>query len=173
MFKRLYRSRRDRVLSGVCGGIAEYLSVDPVLVRILWIAISCAFGAGIFIYIIGAIIIPEGEEQVPNSFDAADNYSDFGNEFNSDSGSEFNNETPGQGYDFDGESFETQREEWNEPPKYDAGKSRMLFGFILVCVGVIFFVREFFGWLDFKFLWPIIAIVAGVLFLTKGGRKTF
>jgi phage shock protein C len=55
---RIYRSGTDRVLGGVCGGIAEYLGVDPVIIRILWIAATLAWGAGILLYIIAWIIIP-------------------------------------------------------------------------------------------------------------------
>jgi len=56
--KRLYRSGRDRILGGVCGGIAEYLGVDPVIIRILWVIGTLAWGLGILLYIILWIIIP-------------------------------------------------------------------------------------------------------------------
>ena len=59
MNKRLYRSKGDRMLCGVCGGIAEYFDIDPTLVRLGW-ALFCALGgSGIIAYIIAAIIIPE------------------------------------------------------------------------------------------------------------------
>ncbi len=56
--KRLYRSIKDRKICGVCGGIGEYLNMDPTLIRLLWV-ISCFFAAGIFAYIVAAIIIPD------------------------------------------------------------------------------------------------------------------
>ena len=56
--KRLYRSGRERILGGVCGGIAEYFEVDPVLVRLAWILFSLIYGFGILIYIIAWIIMP-------------------------------------------------------------------------------------------------------------------
>jgi phage shock protein C len=56
--KRLYRSGKDKILGGVCGGIGEYLSVDPTLIRLLWILISLAYGMGILLYIIMWIIVP-------------------------------------------------------------------------------------------------------------------
>lgn len=61
--KRLYRSRYDRMISGVCGGIADYLSIDVILIRILWIIITLFGGIGLFIYIAGIIIIPENPSQ--------------------------------------------------------------------------------------------------------------
>jgi phage shock protein C len=56
--KRLYRSGKERILGGVCGGIAEYLDVDPVLIRLIWVAGALTFGTGILLYIIAWIIIP-------------------------------------------------------------------------------------------------------------------
>ena len=59
MEKRLYKSNKNKMLAGVCGGIAEYFNIDPTLVRIGW-AILCMFaGSGIIAYIIAAIIIPQ------------------------------------------------------------------------------------------------------------------
>ena len=56
--KKLYRSDTDKMLCGVCGGIAEYFSVDPTLIRLLWAVLTCTGGAGIIAYIIAAVIIP-------------------------------------------------------------------------------------------------------------------
>ena len=56
--KRLYRSRVDKVLGGVCGGIAEYFEIDPVIVRLLWVVFSLIAGTGVIAYIIAWIIIP-------------------------------------------------------------------------------------------------------------------
>lgn len=63
--KRLYRSDRDRMLGGVCGGIGDYFNIDPTLVRLGWVVISIfpTCGFGIVGYIIAAIIIPR-ESQV-------------------------------------------------------------------------------------------------------------
>jgi len=58
--KRLYRSKKDKVIAGVCGGIAEYLEVDPVVVRLIWAIVTLlSMGLGILAYIIAWIIIPE------------------------------------------------------------------------------------------------------------------
>ena len=56
--KRLYRSGKEKILGGVCGGIAEYFNVDPTIIRILWILFLFGFGTGILAYIIAWIIIP-------------------------------------------------------------------------------------------------------------------
>ena len=57
--RRLYRSRRNRVIAGVCGGIGEYLNVDPVIIRLLWVALILIWGTGLLLYLIAALIIPE------------------------------------------------------------------------------------------------------------------
>jgi phage shock protein C len=56
--KRLYRSGKDKMLGGVCGGIAEYFDVDPTLVRLLWVILTLIYGVGLLAYIIAWIIIP-------------------------------------------------------------------------------------------------------------------
>lgn len=57
--KRLYRSGRERIIGGVCGGLAEYFNVDPTIVRLLYVLFTLvSFGAGILFYIIAWIIVP-------------------------------------------------------------------------------------------------------------------
>ena len=59
MNKRLYKSKINKMICGVCGGIAEYFNLDPTLIRLGW-AVFCALGgSGIIAYIIAAIIIPD------------------------------------------------------------------------------------------------------------------
>ncbi|OOG47172.1 PspC domain-containing protein [Rhodanobacter sp. C01] len=59
MEKRLHRSRSDRKLAGVCGGIAEYYGWDPTLVRVAWIVLTLLGGSGILIYLIMWLVMPE------------------------------------------------------------------------------------------------------------------
>ena len=59
MNKRLYKSRNDKMLGGVCGGIAEYFGIDPTLVRLGWVLFCALGGSGILAYIVAAIVIPE------------------------------------------------------------------------------------------------------------------
>ena len=56
--KKLYRSQSNRMLAGVCAGVAEYLNVDPTVVRVIW-ALASLFWAGLLAYIVCAFIIPE------------------------------------------------------------------------------------------------------------------
>lgn len=56
--KRLYKSRTNRMLCGVCGGLGEYLNIDPTLIRLI-VAVLGFTGTGVFAYIVAAIIIPD------------------------------------------------------------------------------------------------------------------
>lgn len=57
--KKLYKSRSNKQIDGICGGIAEYFNIDPTLVRLAWIIFSCCGGAGVLAYVICAFVIPE------------------------------------------------------------------------------------------------------------------
>ena len=59
--RKLLRSRRDRIFLGVCGGLAEYFGIDPILVRLTFVAVAMAGGASVLAYIVLAIVMPEGE----------------------------------------------------------------------------------------------------------------
>jgi phage shock protein C len=59
MSKKLYKSTSDRKLCGVCAGIANYLNVDPTVVRLLWALITFLGGAGLIAYIVCALVIPD------------------------------------------------------------------------------------------------------------------
>lgn len=56
--KRLYRSRKDKILAGICGGVGKYLDIDPIIIRLIFIVLLLTVGSGILIYLIAWIIIP-------------------------------------------------------------------------------------------------------------------
>src|SRR5665648_1240275 len=64
MIKKLYRSKKDSMIAGVCGGIAEYFDVDSTLIRLLAVIVALLGGAGVVVYIIAWIIVPQKPEQV-------------------------------------------------------------------------------------------------------------
>jgi phage shock protein PspC (stress-responsive transcriptional regulator) len=57
--KRLYRTRDDHMIAGVCAGIAEYFDVDPTLIRIIFVLLALAGGPGLLAYLILWVIMPE------------------------------------------------------------------------------------------------------------------
>jgi len=56
--KRLYRSRTDKKIAGVCGGLGAYFGVDPVIIRIVWVALVLGAGFGLLAYVIFWIVVP-------------------------------------------------------------------------------------------------------------------
>ena len=73
--KKLYKSRSNRVLKGVCGGIGEYLNIDPVIVRLVWVLFTLTAFVGLVAYIIACFIIPENNGYDDNnSRNDNDNY---------------------------------------------------------------------------------------------------
>ena len=62
--KRLYKSRNNKMICGVCAGIADYFNIDPSIVRVLWAVLALTAGTGVLAYIACAIILPEGDTEV-------------------------------------------------------------------------------------------------------------
>lgn len=62
--KKLYRSDENKMLAGVCGGIAEYFGVDPTLIRLAWVVFSLLGGSGLLAYILAVIIIPRDDSNL-------------------------------------------------------------------------------------------------------------
>ena len=62
MNKRIYKSNENKMVDGVCGGIAEYFGIDPTMVRLAWVLFCAMGGSGFVAYIVAAIIIPRAPE---------------------------------------------------------------------------------------------------------------
>ena len=62
MNDRLYKSNQNKIIDGVCAGIAEYFGIDPTLIRLGWVLFCAMGGSGFLAYIIAAIIIPRSPE---------------------------------------------------------------------------------------------------------------
>ena len=71
--KKLYRSKSDRKISGVCAGIAKYFELDPSVIRLLWVLLTVFGGQGLIAYIICALVIPEEPNDYTDYTDVTDN----------------------------------------------------------------------------------------------------
>lgn len=148
--ERLYRSKSNRVIAGVCGGFAEYFRIDPTIIRIIWILISLS-GTGILAYIIAAIIMPDEEKVVGDR-----------------SGW---NEGPKTEADSFTSSFESDREKdaWEQSPKYNSERNRFVLGAILVGLGILFLGNQIIPRLfELKYLVPILLIGIGGFIVFRG-----
>ncbi|HHT46444.1 MAG TPA: PspC domain-containing protein [Firmicutes bacterium] len=149
MRNRVYRSRKYRVIAGVAGGLAEYFDVDVVLVRLLWIISVFAGGGGVLAYIIAWIVIPEENRKYRAGEDDED-------------------------YEAKAETEDVVNGEEVYRDKQDAGIRRQRnFGLLLIGLGILFLIRQFFGYY-FHYFWPLLLVALGVFLLLrerKGGEK--
>ncbi len=160
MDKKLYRSRSDRMISGVCGGLAKYFDIDPTIVRIIAVLSIFASGVGILAYIILAIVVPlEGSKAAEPKDTIRENVEEM-------------KETAGElGREI--QSTLTEKEGESEEVAEVCHRRRSLFGIILIVLGVIFLAGSFdlFWWFRWSYLWPLILIAIGVLIILGVRRK--
>lgn len=65
--RKLYRSRKDRMIAGVAGGLGEYLNMDPTLVRLLFVLFALAGGPGLLVYLVMLLVVPEEPLDSPST----------------------------------------------------------------------------------------------------------
>ena len=61
--KKLYRSKTDKKLAGVCGGLSKYLNIDSTIIRLVWLACCLLLGSGLLLYAIAWIVMPEEPDE--------------------------------------------------------------------------------------------------------------
>lgn len=159
MEKRLYRSRKDTFLSGVCGGIADYFGFDVSLVRIGWVIATLATGGlGFIAYIIAAVVVPlepmggmgsmnteyqsssEAKASEPKAEEKAE--SSYGSHYNT----------------YSGDCGEWRRE---------GRPTRRYAGLFLILLGMFFIAKRYIPSLDFGMLWAVCLVVVGAALMTK------
>jgi phage shock protein C len=155
---RLERSTTNRVIGGVCGGIAEYLAVDATLVRVVFV-FTGFITAGLFIlaYIVLLVLMPQPGQPAP---------------FTSSPPPAVDPNTTAR---MEGDPTATPPTVAPVDPAVHAAESerrRMAFGYILIALGVAFLLSNagVFRFVQWQFLWPLVLIGIGVLFLVQRVR---
>lgn len=141
MTERLYRSRTDRMIFGVAGGMGRHFNLDPSIVRLLWVLLVLAGGAGILLYIVAAIVIPEEPAGYVSPAGASGIAGDG-------SGT-----TPPGG----------------ARPR-DTG-APIILGAALILLGGWFLVQRFVPAIDGSLLWPVVLVGLGVVFVMGALRR--
>jgi phage shock protein C len=153
MSTRITKSKTDRVIEGVCGGLAQYYGVDSVIVRFIFVVLLFINGIGFFIYIILAIIMPKPDklDQAPNET-IRENVQEMGERVK-EAG-----EGLGMAISKNTEEKHSHRAGW--------------FGIILILLGIILLLDKLnlIKWFDKDLLWPVIIIFIGVWLLIKRWR---
>jgi phage shock protein C len=154
--KRLYKSRKNKVIAGVCGGIAEYFDVDPVLIRIIAILFFFTGGAALIAYIVGLVIIPN---QPLEEF------------FKENKNPIVTPPSPEQQMNSASSAFVTGA---------SGNTGKLIIGIILIGFGVIFLLNQLpffapgFWWLwglSWRIFWPSVLIIIGLIVLLLHARK--
>jgi phage shock protein C len=161
---RLYRSRSDRMIFGVAGGMAEWLDVDPSVVRLVWALLIVAGGIGLILYIVAAIVVPE--EPLETGI-ASGPIGDAGAAGSTEPA------PPGAAAQTRWEAREARRAA--RRARYGsggAGTGAIVFGLILVIAGAWFLLQRVVPGLDNGLLWPaLLIIVGGILVASAMGRS--
>jgi phage shock protein C len=153
--RRLYRSSTDKKIGGVCGGLAEYFDIDPLLIRLLFVVVALIGGGGVLLYIILWIITPERPftANKPESSSPA--------------------EPRPESYERPATPPEPAPAEKPVYPPVKTRRSRgnLIGALVLITLGVLFLADEFIPHLSFGDLWPVILIVIGFGLLANSMTK--
>lgn len=157
MKSRLERSATNRVIAGVCGGIAEYLAIDATLVRVVFVGLTIFGGIGLLLYIVLLVLMPLPGQPAP-----------------------FTSAPPPPATDttarMEGDPTATPPSAVApvDPARHaaEADRRRMAAGYILIGLGIVFFLNTAgaFRFVQWQFVWPLVLIGIGVLFLVQRVR---
>ncbi|MDP2918605.1 MAG: PspC domain-containing protein [Dehalococcoidia bacterium] len=161
MENRLYRSRTDRMLFGVCGGLAKYFGIDSSLMRIIVVLLALASGIGILVYFIMAFIVPlEGTTRSAPRDVVAENVEEI-----KTTATEFGQTVK--------DTFAGKKTESGDMQQVQS-RRRNAFGVIIILVGVILLLATLgvFHWAFWSVLWPIVLILIGLVIIISVSRKS-
>jgi phage shock protein C len=157
---RLERSNTNRVIAGVCGGIAEYLAVDPTLVRVAFVVMTFVGGVGFLAYIVLLILMPQPGQPAP---------------FTKAAPSDTSTDTTAR---MDADSTATPQTTTVTPVdpavrQAEAERRRSAVGYLLIALGVVFLLSNAgaFRLVQWNYVWPLVLIGIGALFLVQRVRS--
>jgi len=139
--KKLFRSKTDRMIGGVCGGLGSYLGVDPIIFRFLFVVLLFGADFGFLLYLLMWIIVPEESQEFAT-----------------------------QGQDF-GERIRGMGEDVQQAISQPHPQAGLIIGGGLIIVGGILLLDNlnfhWLSWLDFNFLWPALMIIGGIVLIVR------
>ncbi len=152
MERRLYRSRTDRMIWGVCGGLAKYFELDPTIFRVIFVVLAFINGIGIIAYILMAMIVPLEDSKAAKAKETIRENIEEMKESASELGEELRTTFSGKG----GETEERNKR-----------FRRTIFGIVLITLGVIFLLGSFdlFWWFQWRYLWPLVLVAIGLVII--------
>ena len=147
MKKRLFRRSRDKIVGGVCSGLADYANVDVTLIRLITLfgVIASGIFPGLFLYLLCIIIIPLDVNAEWNRGEGNSNSSDYGDRSYDD-------------FQSDGGNADSSK------------NTRHIVGLCLIIIGVFLISRMFFGWIRWEYVFAALLIIGG-LYMIFGNRR--
>jgi phage shock protein C len=160
MADRLYRSRDDRMIAGVAGGLAEMWDADPALIRIIWaLLVIFTGGVALLVYIVMAIVVPEADDRIPAASAAAASPGDAPLPAGSGWAT-----PPASSQEARAEARAARRAARAERGGVTGG---MILGGFLLLLGLFFLAREYLPSIDFDWFWPLVLVALGVALLAS------
>ena len=164
MTDRLYRSRQDRMLTGVAGGVAEAVDADPSLIRIVWaVLVFLTGGLALLVYIVMAIVVPERPEGMPLPSATASVPPNPGDIPQGSWVAPDGSTVPMAASAASAASTAPGRPSHRDPT--DRTRADLIVGLVLILLGSFFLVRQFVPSIDLGLWWPVVAIGLGVLLI--------
>jgi len=157
----LHRSDSDKIIGGVCGGLAEYLRIDPLIVRILCVALAMSTGIGLVAYFILWILLPADDaKDLSHEEVVRSNIQEIG-----ERARELRTEAR--------QAFSTQGEPTEQRPQGDSNNYLIIGGLALVMAGLLILMGNFglLWWFNIGKLWPLILIALGAAMLLNNLRS--
>jgi phage shock protein C len=179
MNRRLFRSRDDRILAGVAGGLADLWDADPSLVRVIWvILVPLTGGFALLAYVIMALVVPEEDEQIVASASfasppsAATGSGDAADPTMPPAASvPPSTSVPPPDWRSARQEARAARRAARRERRGGPGSAGVLIGALLVIAGVYFLVREYIPDIDLNWLWPAALIALGVVVLLSAFQR--
>lgn len=172
MTERLYRSSRDRMIAGVCGGLAEYFNIDAILVRLIVVLTMFAGGAGILAYIVAVIIIPVNPFQQQERKEWTESRAERFEQKIQDVSVRVQNAASEVAENVE-ETAQNFRQEMKKDMDYKnhSGHREVVGGIILIGLGVLFLLDRYLpGWFSFSRMWPVLLIILGAAIIWRGDK---
>jgi phage shock protein PspC (stress-responsive transcriptional regulator) len=174
MNRRLYRSRRDSILGGVAGGVADYFDMDPSIVRVVWAVLALVTG-GIFLvlYIVMWIVVPEGPSAATVARTAEEDATTATAAAVAPGSEPGATVAPGEPA-APGASAPPPASDWptrEEQLRHRGSGGAVILGVILIGAGVWFLVDQYIPAIDTDLLWPVALVALGIVLLVVALRR--
>ena len=181
MTRKLYRSSEDRAILGICGGIGEYLDIDPIIVRLIVVILTLLGFSGLLFYIVAIFVIPESPEyravkdgtyqQTQTSYEYTYNASEDASQTGAGTAYKTSEDAPHYDYEVgpDGEVKKAPKKDLSDygRERKRSGNGGLILGLCLIALGAFIILEMFLPWIDTRLVLAVALIVIGLAVILK------